>query len=268
MKMGIGWVSMAMAAIVFLCGAPAWGGEDEDKARALLEKHKESVVTVKMVIKQKYARAGQESRENESKSEATGTVIGPDGLTVLALSSTDPASLYKKMMAGMMGDMQIDSEVSDVKLLLADGTEIASEIVLRDKDLDLAYARPVEKPESPMPYVDLSASAEPQILDRLVSINRLGKVANRVFSVAFERIEAIVEKPRTFYLPGNDPTSTSQGCPAFTLEGKVVGVFVMRAIMDTGGGRGGGFGAEDSVAAILLPAVDILDGAQQAPAFE
>ena len=261
------WVGLAV-----VLGASAWAGEVEDQARAVLDQHKEAVVTVRLVVKQSFSMGPMGGEEEETKTEATGTMIGPDGLTVLALSSTDPMSLVRSMMGGMMGsDMKMDSQVSDVKILLHDGTELDGEIVLRDKDLDLAFVRPLEKPEVPMAHVDLEAAAVPGVLDRVVALNRLGKVANRVYSISFERVEAIVEKPRTFYVPGRDATNTSQGSPAFDLEGNIVGVFVMRAIKSTGDG-GGMFGAmtgaAQNVLPILLPAADIRESARQAPPFE
>jgi hypothetical protein len=252
---------------VLLFAATARAGEDEDKARAVLEKNKLAVVTVKLVIKQKVSMPGRGSQEDESKVEATGTVIGPDGLTVVALSSTDPSSVYKNMMSSMMSDVQIECDVSDVKILLDDGTEVPSQIVLRDNDLDLAYVRPTEKPAKPFNFVDLADAATPQILERLVALNRMGQVANRVYAAAFERVEAIVTKPRTFYIPGKDPTNSAQGSPVFTLDGKIVGVFVLRTIKDTGGGRSALFGDNPNMLPVLLPASEILEGAKQAPPF-
>lgn len=264
---------LAAAVIVGLqfANAPASGATIEEQGRALLEKHRDAVVTVELVIKQQISFGGQ-SQDDESKSEANGTVIDSSGLTVLSLSETDPSSLFENMMSGMgqMGNMNMESTVTDAKILLRDGTEIESEIVLRDKDLDLAFVRPIDKPAEPMPYIDLEASGAPQILDQVVSISRLGRVANRAHAASLERITAIVEKPRKFYLPGTDPTQTGLGSPAFTADGQVVGIFLMRSIKSSGGGGLMGMmsGARDNLAAIILPAVDILEASAQAPPFE
>ena len=40
----------------------------------------------------------------------------------------------------------METEVNDIKILLEDGAEVPAEIVLRDKDLDLAFIRPKAKP--------------------------------------------------------------------------------------------------------------------------
>ena len=55
-------------------------------------------------------------------------------------------------------------------------------------------------------------------------------------------------------------TATRQGSPAFTLEGKVLGVFVMRAVSGQGSGS-----VRDNVTSIIVPAEDILKAAKQAP---
>lgn len=257
-------------AIAVLAGLQlsAFAGEKEAKARDILEKNKNAVVTVQLVVKQQIAYGGQ-SHEEEMKTEAIGTVISPDGLTVLALSATDPMSVIKNMMGSMASQFEGTSQLADINILMLDDTEIPAKVVLRDKDLDLAFIMPKEKPAEPMVYIDINDSGEPELLDEVLAITRLGKVVQRAHAASFERIEAIVTKPRKFFVPGNDPTSTSQGSPAFTLDGKIVGIFVIRSVPSDGsmGGMMGAFGggAGGSVAPILLPASDIAEGASQAP---
>lgn len=251
-------------AVLAAASIPAWAGEDEDKARAIHAQHQQAVVTVQLVIKQKMSFAGMGNNDNESKTEITGTVISPEGLTVVALSETDPTAMFSNFMPDdMESGFKMESSVSDVKILLEDGKEIESGIVLRDKDLDLAFVRPKEKPESAMAFIDLADGGTAGLLDRVVTISRLGKVANRAAGVSFESIEAVVSKPRTFYFPSSAVTLTGTGSPAFTLDGKPLGIFVTRTIS----GKGGDFDIRGSHASVILPAADILDGASQAPPF-
>ena len=196
-----------------------------------------------------------------TKSEVTGTVIDETGLTLLSLSQSDPSSLMDKMQTNP-GGMRMETEVRDVKILLADNTEVPAEVILRDKDLDMAFIRPIEKPERPFAHVNLSDAGQVQVLDVVVALNRLGKVVRRAYTASLERIEAVVRKPRTLYVPGNDPTYTDLGSPAFTIEGKFVGVFLMRAI------KSGTGGLRDNVATVLVPAEDILEAVKQVPPFD
>lgn len=256
-------VSIAAA----FCLIPAlFSGADEDAAagRDILKNNMAAVVTVQMVVKVSSSFGGGNTQEQESKEEATGTIIRPDGLTVLSLSSTDPSSIFKTMSGGD-ANFKMDAQLNDIKLLLHDNTEIPAEVVIRDVELDLAFLRPLVKPAAPLAFVDLQANqGTVELLDRVVTLNRLGRVANRVFSASFEYIDAVVEKPRTYYIPGNDPTSTSQGSPVFRLDGKVVGVFVLRAIS----AEAGEGGRRNSVIPIILPAADIAEGLAQIPPQE
>ena len=231
-------------------------GADEvsEKGRAVFKKNQRAVVTVQLV--QKFtSRSGE---PQESRSDVTGTVVDPSGLTVLALSMTDPT----EMMRRMYGDRyKAEIEVSDVKILLDDGAELAAEIVLRDKDLDLAFIRPKTKVATPMAAVDLAKSSPAQTLDTVVTLNRLGRAAGRAYSASVERISAVVQRPRTFYIPDSTMTGTALGSPAFALDGNVVGILVMRTISS------GGVAASraDNATSIILPAEDVLKAAKQAP---
>jgi S1-C subfamily serine protease len=240
-----------------------------DRGRQVFDTHRRAVVTVQVVMKTKMSLPGLGGQDNESKSDVTGTVIAPDGLTVIALSSVEPNSLLESIMSGGgMGEMEfkMESEVTDLKILLEDGTEVPAAIVLRDKDLDLAFVRPKSTPGSPMPAVDLSSAGSARVLDEVVSINRLGTAANRAYAATVERISAVVERPRKFYVPASAMAAAAQGAPAFTLDGKVLGMFVMRTVKSAGGG--GMFGLNfnpGNFSSIIVPAADIQKVAQQAP---
>lgn len=258
----------ALAAVCVAWMGSACGDELTVQGRAVVEKNQKAVVTVQLVIKSKFSGMGMGSQEQEDKSEATGVVIDPSGLTVLALSETDPSSMYESMISGMdMADkMKFSSSVGDVKLLLDDGTEVAARVVLRDKDLDLAFVRPETPPAQPLAAVDLTQGGEPQLLDAVISLDRLGRVANRTVAAGIEHIQAIIQKPRLLYVPGNDPTFSSLGSPMFTLDGKLVGITTMRTL--AGGGRSPMGGMDDNMMAVLVPAADVLEAAKQAATAE
>jgi S1-C subfamily serine protease len=242
--------------------------EVADKGREIFKKNQRAVVTVQVVVKMKFSVPGMGGQANESKQDVTGTVMDPSGLTVLALSSCEPGDLLQGMMAGMSDEdtkFKMETELSDVKLLLDDGTELPADIVLRDKDLDLAFVRPVTKPASPMTALDLSKSATAQVLEQVITLNRLGKAAGRAYAASVERISAVVQKPRLFYVPGSEMTSTTLGSPAFSLDGTVLGVFVMRSVSQKSGGMGMFSFRPQGLTTIILPAADILKAARQVP---
>ena len=238
------------------------GRADElaDKGRDVFKKHQRAVVTVQVVQKMTYSAGGRTSEPTEMKQDITGTVIDPSGLIVLALSAADVGEMYKRMSP----NYKVETEVSDVKILLDDGAEIPAEIVLRDKDLDLAFIRAKSKPASPMAAVDFGKASRADVLDQVVTLNRLGRAAGRAYSASVERISAVVHKPRTFYVPDSTMTGTALGSPAFALDGNIVGILVMRSISSGGGPSMNNF-RPDNMTSIILPAEDVLKAAKQAP---
>jgi hypothetical protein len=241
---------------IVLLGFTAWHSQADEfaeKGRQVLKQNQHAVVTVQVVIKATAAGG----RGSENKQELTGTVVDPSGLTVLALSACDPAEMYRRL----SDDYRVEVEVSDLKILLDDGTELASEIVLRDKDLDLAFIRPKSKPAQPMVAVDLAKAGPADVLEPLITLNRLNKAANRAYSASPERVAAVIQKPRTFYIPDTGMTATTLGSPAFLMDGRLLGIFVMRAVS----GAGGTSNLRQNLTSIILPAEDVLKAARQAP---
>jgi hypothetical protein len=116
-----------------------------------------------------------------------------------------------------------------------------------------------------MTALDLSKSATAQVLDQVITLNRLGKAAGRAYAASVERISAVVQKPRLFYIPGSEMTSTTLGSPAFGLDGNVLGVFVMRSVNQKDAGLSMFNFRPQGLTTIILPAADILKAAKQAP---
>jgi S1-C subfamily serine protease len=254
---------------VFQFGLVYAGTEEVAAGKEISAKWQKAVVTIQLVSKQRVSYGGRESSGDEAKSEAIGTVIDPSGLVVMSLFASDPSSRFVELMSGSDEEgsqYKIQSEITDVKIILADGTEIPSKIVLRDKDLDLAFIRPIDKPAKPLTALDLALSKSVQTLDSVIVLSRLGRIANRVPAVSIDMIQAVVEKPRTFYIPGGQSDSGDFGAPAFAIDGKLAGIILLRSIpMDRSsrsafGGMGG-----NGMLPVILPASDILEVAKQAP---
>jgi S1-C subfamily serine protease len=255
--------SILPAALLMSAALTVNAGELAEKGRAVFQQHQHEVVTVQVVQKMTSAAGGRTSEPRESRQDLTGTVVDPSGLTVLALSAADPGEMYKRMYPESSG-YKLEVEVSDIKILLDDGTELPAEIVLRDKDLDLAFIRPKTKPAQPLPAVNLSQAAPAQMLDELITINRLGRAAGRVHAASVELVSAVVQKPRTFYIPDSRMTGTALGSPAFALDGRIVGIMVMRTISAAGGTSLNNF-RPDNATSIILPAADVAKAMKQAP---
>jgi hypothetical protein len=258
--------TIGLALLTTLLAGNLLAADSAAAGRQIHARYQDALVTVKLVVKYSMTFGGRDD-QRESKTEAIGTVIDPSGLTIISLTSIDPSTLMKNQMRGMSQEMKVDAEVKDAKIVLADNTELPATVVLRDKDLDVAFLRPTEKPAKPLTAIDLAQAGKPQILDEVVCLNRLGKVANRVVAVSLERIDALVERPRPFYIlsPGG---SSGIGSPVFNLAGDILGIVLIRNTPTDGeanfasmfSGSSGSMGFMP----VIVPAADLLEDAKQA----
>lgn len=254
-------VCLLAAVCVFALTTVSFAG-DASAGRDIAAKYGPAVVKVQLVLKISVSYMGQ-GENQEQKSEINGTVVDPSGLTVVSMSATDPGDMIREMFGDSEG-MQINSEVTDVKIRLADGKEIPAKVVLRDKDLDLAFIRPVTKPAEPLPYLDLKNNCRLDVLDQTVVVTRLGKIANRTVAASLSRIQAMVEKPRRFYTVGMPSSSDAMlGSPVFSVDGKSVGIVLLRVM--PGQGRSSMSSGDSPILPVIIPAEDIAPVAAQAP---
>jgi S1-C subfamily serine protease len=219
----------------------ARGGESDinDLARSLVEKHKDAVVLVEVVVKVKASQGGQ-SREREHKMEANGTVISPDGLTVVSNSTIDPSAMYERF------QVKADASVTGAKIILADGTEHEAKVILTDKDLDMAFVRP--KAKVSLPCIEMAKTGPLKLLDGLIAITRLDRKSNREPGAAVSQVLSVISKPRLSYMATGH---VFQGCPVFNAQGLVLGLALSRS-----GAPG----------LLVLPCEDVLEAAAQVPA--
>jgi S1-C subfamily serine protease len=190
-------------------------------ARSVLAKYKGALVTVRLTVKVRMVYQGKEQGSRESTSEISGTVLTPAGLTVVSNASGDPSGPVRS------GRPDFQSDVTDVKLVLQDGREVAAKFVLRDRDLDLAFLQP-EEPGLSLPYVAFERSVPVQPLDDLIQLSLLGKSNNREVAVSLDKVQAVLTKPRTLLAIDLVDGLRSLGCPAFDAKGQPVGLVVMK----------------------------------------
>ncbi|MDH7603145.1 MAG: hypothetical protein QHI38_13480 [Armatimonadota bacterium] len=118
--------------------------------------------------------------------------------------------------------------------------------------------RPKKPVDKPLSYVDLSQESTPQVLDELVILWRLGQVANRALAADMARVQAVVTRPRLSYVVD----VPAFGSPAFALDGKVVGITVLR--QSQAASRDEMYSFSDSWLTMILPCSTVAKAAQQA----
>ena len=183
--------------------------------------------------------------DEEVKVESLATLVDASGVAVAVLSQLDPArNLNSRPLRTQHGTLKAEATATlkDLKLILADGTEVPADIVLKDADQDLAFIRVrAESKEAKgltFPAVDLKDSATANVLD---------EVFNRAPNVYLSNISAATRKPRVYYRA----LGATGGSPTFNLEGKLIGVTTTRLLKGK------------QPAAAIIPAADILPGLEQ-----
>ena len=253
-KMGRRTYMMALMCIVMLAGGAALAQDADLKAaaKAVVETDGGAVVPLKVVTSMTVSYEGEEWPSEEEESEALGTVLDETGLIVASDAATNPAKLRR-----YRPPYKVESQVKAVKLVLKDGTEVPLKTVLRDSDLDLVFLRPEQ--ETDLPHIDtVKAGAEMELGDEAIVLSRLGAAGNRSPYISIGRVQAVVEKPRRFYVATTVANRSTLGCPVYTAVGELVGIAVIRTNAGPGTGQSG-----MSILPIVLPLADVLEDVAQ-----
>ena len=187
--------------------------------RELVQRYADVVVSVELVVVVQVTIGDKVQPPRELKRDLNGTIIAPSGLTVISLRSIDPTSAIQRMPNVKIGK----PEYKEVKLRLADNTEIPAELVLQDEDLDLVFVRPVPAvPDRKFACVDLAAPATAELLGTYFDLSRASKQLQRTPAIRCVEAIGVVEKPRKLVLL----SAYSPGCPVFDAQGHLLGISV------------------------------------------
>lgn len=228
-----------------------WAEKGEATWRKLLKDHANCVTWVSATVRVEVSAGGRSMPPQEQKLEALGTIIAEDGLTVLSLSRVDPTATLLSRIRTPGGSVNVN--YTEVLLLMQDGTEVPAKLLLKDTDLDLAYVLPIkEKGEKhqkrTFSHVPRSSKTkDPLPLDEVVSLGKLGRNLYRQSTLRKGWVNAVIEKPRKYFVIEN----TAPGTPVFDKEANWLGIVVYK--MDRG--------RPSSI--VTLPADDIDEIAEQ-----
>lgn len=247
--------------------APAQSSDERAAARDVVARRGDAIVTVSGTLKARMSQAGRDRPAPDQVVQASATVLDGSGLAVVALSTIDPGNIMGRNPAFAAANVKLETELSDVKMRLADGSELAAKIVLRDSDLDLLFVRPADPSPKPFASVD-TASPVFNAIDPVVVVQRLQEVAGWKPSVGMGSIEVVVDKPRRFYLLATTANGNGLGSTIFDLKGQFGGIVTLRQSSDARhnalNGLQGGMLQTLGMVAVVVPAADIREIAKQA----
>jgi hypothetical protein len=208
----------------------------EVKARKLMETYKGSlvVVTAKGMLKAK--TSGEPLPDRDQQRRTLGVTIGDDGLLVVSNSAIDAAvglqGQQAKMEEKIVTIQSASTEFSGVEISYGDTTLLHGRVVRQDVEADVAFILPdeaeVKALNKKFEKVDLSQfAATAEAADRVVGLSRSSAVYGYMPTLVMGRITGVFKGERTFFVTD---AGTAQGVPVFTIDGKPVGITVVRII--------------------------------------
>jgi hypothetical protein len=227
--------------------------------KRIFDDHKDSVVWVSAVVKINFVSGDTNTPvnipEQERKMQALATLIGAKGLAVAALSAIDPSKeLSGREFRTPNGPVKVNvsATLKEVKLILPDGTQVPSDVVMKDADVDLVFIMPqaysLEAMVATFKPIDLKNSTTGAVADDVVTVVRMDEMLDRQPGVQGGQIMAITHKSRTFLrVSGAFP-----GCPTFAMNGKLLGISAQLSTKDR------------MPITVLLPTSDVLGVVEQA----
>ena len=251
--------SVNFAACVFvvigslLCGTTRVRADAQgNMVRALTAKYGAGIVTLQLVLK---SAAGGE----QAQLETDGIVLDANGLIATTNTAIDPTSAYSSMM-GEEETQGMATSVVSIKIRLSSGEELPGRVVLRDKDRNLAFVRPLRRPTRPFVAVNFKGTHIAKMGDMVYLLGRMGKAGNRQNESKIERVTGVVEKPRRLYVLDTG-TYSYLGNVVFNESGQPLGILSVRIVRS---GRAN-LGASGTILVVVIPAADVWEVALQAP---
>jgi hypothetical protein len=252
--------SLLLASVCSLLAAGTARAEDMTAAKKILSEKQDAVIWVVGVAKMSFSVPDSQSSpanipDEEVKVDAMATIVQTNGLAVTVLSQLDPArAMNGRSLRTSKGPVKVDavSSLKEIKVIMADGTEIPADLVMKDADLDLGIIRirtaSKEAKGVTFPTVDLKNNATGEMLDPVVTITRMDEIFNRAVNVIPGHVNMITKTPRLFLRA----SGATGGCPTFNNDGKLIGITAGRLVK----------GHQPSAA--IIPAADVLEIVEQA----
>lgn len=214
------------------CVTPPQGGgaTQATQARRLVAQHQNAIVTVIGTLKiSMTVRNTGMSEKNEAQVEAIGTIVAPSGIVIAGTLTLDPVGSMMRgplriQQGGQTFELEMKSDLENLRFLLADKTEVPARVLLRDDDLGLFVlaADPKKGAQSPVfNAVPPIGETKPQLYSSYFVLGRANDLFQRAMLIGRGVPVNTLTKPRTChtFLTAMMPV----GVPVFASDGQFAG---------------------------------------------
>lgn len=228
--------TIILSAFLFSVAGSANAQTPEVQARSLLKKYTPTLVVITVKGKIATTTTGDPLPAKDQQRRTLGITIADNGLIVVSNSAIDSAVGLAGQKA-QVGDKVVTiqsakTEFTDIQISYGDKTLLHGKVVRQDVGADVAFILPDRAEAKAMKKkfqkVDLSkfaaAAAE---ADQVVGLSRSSSVFGYMPTLIMGRITGVFKGDRTYFV---NTAGNSQGMPIFTLDGKPVGITVVRIV--------------------------------------
>lgn len=229
--------TIVLTAALFTTASFTNAQSPEEQARSLMEKYRPTLVVLTVKGKVITTTTDDPLPAKEQQRRTLGITIGDNGLIVVSNSAIDSA-------VGLVGQKaQVDAtkvvtiksaktEFTDVEISYGDATLLHGKVVRQDVGADVAFILPdaaeAKAISKKFQKVDLSQfAASAAAADQVVGLSRSSSVFGYMPTLIMGRITGVFKGDRTYFV---NTAGNSQGMPIFTLDGRPVGITVVRII--------------------------------------
>jgi len=170
------------------------------------------------------------SEKSEAQVEAIGTVVDPSGVVIAGTLLLDPLGSLMRgpiriQQGGQTLELDMKSDLENLRFLLADKTEVPARILLRDDDLGLfVLAADPKKGAKPPVFsaVTLTGETAPQLYTSYYVLGRANEMFQRAMLIGRGIPVNNLTKPRVCqtFLTAMMPV----GMPVFAADGRLAGI--------------------------------------------
>lgn len=228
--------TIILSVVIFATASFTSAQTPEEQARELMEKYKPTLVVLTVKGKIITTTSGAPLPPQEQQRRTLGITVADNGLIVVSNSAIDSAVGLAGQRAQIKDKVvtikTAKTEFIDIEISYGDATLLHGKVVRQDVNADVAFILPdpaeAKALKKKFKKVDLSQfAATASAADRVVGLSRASSVFNYIPTLVMGRITGVFKGNRTYFV---NTAGSSQGMPIFTLDGRPVGITVVRIV--------------------------------------